>query len=310
MRVHWEWHNYPSALYLVASLTRAGARWSTAFTCTCAWLEPPRSGGCGSGVARVGLHLGTHRIPWRGGSRVGEARTTDERMRPSRGAYNPSALARLQPRGSAARRERLLAAFGRSRGCAPVLRTVGGIVHSARAASSGEELRVGRRSCGGCTPADGVEVSTPNPLGNLLTLVPCICTGQGEHTGAVRGGSRLTVDSHRTGAGEKRAARTPARRCSGAQRQAPSCAQPQREVLRSSNVAPRDQQRADTREGQRRPAAAVCGGLVPYRLPTGLGYSGPPELGGRLPNRNSLSFSSASGGSSLIGGTGGSSWSG
>lgn len=25
-------------------------------------------------------------------------------------------------------------------------------------------------------------MSTPNPLGNLLTLVPCICTGRGGHT--------------------------------------------------------------------------------------------------------------------------------
>ena len=55
----------------------------------------------------------------------------------------------------------------------------------------------------------GGEVSTPVPLGNLLTLVPCICTGQGEHTGRCAWwfavGSGLASHS----AGEKRAASCP-----------------------------------------------------------------------------------------------------
>ena len=45
VRVHWEWHNYPSALYLVASLTRARRAVEHPFTCTCAWVERARSGG-------------------------------------------------------------------------------------------------------------------------------------------------------------------------------------------------------------------------------------------------------------------------
>lgn len=73
-----------------------------------------------------------------------------ERMRPSRGAYNPSALA-LNPTNladSAARRERLLAAFDSLdvNDRADLLEAVETIVHSARAASSPtEELRVGRQ---------------------------------------------------------------------------------------------------------------------------------------------------------------------
>ena len=70
--VHWEWHNYPSALYLMAGIahSRRHARWSTTvYVYLPAWLERTPLGRVPSTGWRAWGSTWAPVNPWRGGSR-------------------------------------------------------------------------------------------------------------------------------------------------------------------------------------------------------------------------------------------------